>query len=164
MGRTESDPDDKFDGIGGFIPVIPRTGEAIFEFQRVMGDAMHDLDWPTPGTNALATPVHWHPFAFQMGVGVQVTRNDKAFMLKLNKDLYKLIDIAAQHGWGDYRASPIFQDSVAAAYSFNNHAIRRFCETIKDAVDPHGILAPGRGGIWPQRLASLRGSARRSFT
>jgi len=47
MGRNARDPDGKFEGIGGFIPVIPRTGEAVFEFQRVMGDAMMDLDWPT---------------------------------------------------------------------------------------------------------------------
>ncbi len=49
----------------------------------------------------------------------------------------------AQHGWGDYRAPPILQDAVAAQYDFNNHAMLRFHEAIKDAVDPNGILAPG---------------------
>ena len=38
--------------------------------------------------------------------------------------------------------------------SFGDHAYRRFCETIKDAVDPDGILAPGKQGIWP---AAMRG-------
>jgi 4-cresol dehydrogenase (hydroxylating) len=26
------------------------------------------------------------------------------------------------------------------------------CETIKDAVDPNGILSPGRYGVWPKHL------------
>ena len=38
------------------------------------------------------------------------------------------------------------------AYSFNNHALRRFCETLKDAIDPNGIIAAGREGIWPRHL------------
>jgi (+)-pinoresinol hydroxylase len=36
--------------------------------------------------------------------------------------------------------------------SFNNHALRRFHETIKDAVDPNGILSPGKCGIWPKGM------------
>jgi 4-cresol dehydrogenase (hydroxylating) len=160
MGRNPRDPTGKFEGIGGFIPVIPRSAEAVFEFQRVMGDAMKDLDWPGFGTSAIATPVSWHPFVFQMGIIPQITREDKAFMHKLNRDLFQLMDIAAQHGWGDYRANPLYQDTAAAGYSFGDHALRRFHETIKDAVDPNGILAPGRGGIWPKDLRHLRGHLR----
>jgi 4-cresol dehydrogenase (hydroxylating) len=162
MGRTR-DPSGKFEGIGGFIPVIPRTGEAVFEFQRVMGDAMRDLEWPSFGTSALATPVQWHSFAFQMGVGIQVTRDDSAYMKKLNRDLFRLMDIAAQHGWGDYRAAPLYQDTISSGYSFNNHILRQFHETIKDAVDPNGILAPGRGGVWPKHLRHMRNSMREQF-
>jgi 4-cresol dehydrogenase (hydroxylating) len=28
----------------------------------------------------------------------------------------------------------------------------RFHETLKDAVDPNGIISPGRYGIWPKHL------------
>jgi 4-cresol dehydrogenase (hydroxylating) len=31
-------------------------------------------------------------------------------------------------------------------------SLRRFHETLKDAVDPHGILSPGKSGIWPKHL------------
>ena len=62
----------------------------------------------------------------------------------------------AKLGYGDYRAPPILQDDVADQYSFNDHAYRRFCERIKDAVDPNGILSPGRHGIWPASMREVR--------
>lgn len=41
---------------------------------------------------------------------------------------------------------------VASLYDFNDHAYRRFVETLKDALDPKGILSPGKQGIWPKRF------------
>ena len=32
----------------------------------------------------------------------------------------------------------------------------RFFETIKDTLDPNGILAPGKSGIWPRRYREDR--------
>ena len=60
---------------------------------------------------------------------------------------------AAKQGYGEYRAHLDFMDLAAEQYSFNDHAYRRFVETIKDAVDPKGILSPGKQGFWP---ASMR--------
>lgn len=56
---------------------------------------------------------------------------------------------AGKLGYGEYRAHLDFMDLAAEQYSFGDHAYRRFVETIKDAVDPAGILSPGRHGIWP---------------
>jgi hypothetical protein len=36
----------------------------------------------------------------------------------------------------EYSTPPAFQDDVIATYSFNNHSLLRFHETIKDAIDP----------------------------
>jgi len=60
-----------------------------------------------------------------------------------------MIPEAAELGYGEYRAHIDFMDLAAEQYSFGDHAYRRFVERIKDAVDPNGILAPGRHGIWP---------------
>jgi 4-cresol dehydrogenase (hydroxylating) len=41
-------------------------------------------------------------------------------------------------------------------YDFNDHAMLRLNERVKDALDPNGILAPGKQGIWPKALRNLR--------
>ena len=79
---------------------------------------------------------------------------EKARARKLFADL---IDTAAAEGWGEYRTHLAFMDRVASTYDFNDRAALRFNETIKNAIDPKGIIAPGKQGIWPQRFAAQRG-------
>ena len=64
----------------------------------------------------------------------------------------RLIEVAAEHGWGEYRTHTTFMDDCAKAYSFNNNALLRLHERLKDAVDPNGIISAGRYGIWPRHL------------
>ena len=52
----------------------------------------------------------------------------------------------------EYRAPAVFQDAVSDTYGWNNNALRRFREQIKDAVDPNGIISAGRYGVWPKHL------------
>jgi (+)-pinoresinol hydroxylase len=126
----------------GFFPLIPRSGEAIFRAQQVFGDAFADLGLP-PFNSALSTPLVWTMFTYQMSFPMP---NENA---AAHRALLLLITVAAENGFGDYRAPPLHQDHVADTYSFGDHALRRFLEDIKQATDPNGILAPGRGGIWP---------------
>jgi 4-cresol dehydrogenase (hydroxylating) flavoprotein subunit len=67
-----------------------------------------------------------------------------------------LVVEAAKLGYGEYRAHLDFMDLAADQYSWNDHAYMRFCETIKDALDPQGILAPGKQGIWPKSMREGR--------
>ncbi|GAA4543995.1 FAD-binding oxidoreductase [Pseudonocardia xishanensis] len=65
-------------------------------------------------------------------------------------DLAKsLVRDLGELGYGEYRAHLDFMDLAQEQYGFGDHAYRRFVGAIKDAVDPKGILAPGRHGIWP---------------
>jgi 4-cresol dehydrogenase (hydroxylating) len=64
-----------------------------------------------------------------------------------------LIEDASAEGYCEYRTHLAFMDLVAQQFDFNDHALLRLQETIKDALDPNGILAPGKSGIWP---ASMR--------
>jgi 4-cresol dehydrogenase (hydroxylating) len=65
----------------------------------------------------------------------------------------RIIDRVGEHKWGTYRTSPAFQEQAVSKFSFNNNSLLRFQEKLKDSIDPNGIIAPGRYGIWP---ASMR--------
>ena len=41
-------------------------------------------------------------------------------------------------------------DQIANTYNFNDNAQMKLNEQIKNSMDPKGILAPGKNGIWPQ--------------
>ncbi|MFS8606586.1 MAG: FAD-binding oxidoreductase [Gammaproteobacteria bacterium] len=155
LGRTEELPDSWQQNHVGFFAVIPRSADAVFEAQRVFGDFLRERGVPTR-ISAISTPVNWYQFSFFFSAGFAsgggtrlATRESKA---RDAETLKALVAIAAEHGWAEYRAAPYFQDAIASAYSFNGGMLRRFNETLKDAIDPNGILAPGRGGIWPRHL------------
>ena len=147
--RSPANPEGQVVAHAGFFPIIPRSGEAIFRAQHVFGDAFEDLGLP-PFNSALTTPLVWAMFAYQM-VFPLPDNNEQ-----LHRALVHLINVGAENGFGDYRSPPFHQDHAQASYSFNDNALRRFHETLKDAIDPNGILAPGRGGIWPSRYADYR--------
>jgi 4-cresol dehydrogenase (hydroxylating) flavoprotein subunit len=62
-----------------------------------------------------------------------------------------MVHEAAAAGYGEYRTHLSFMDDIAATYGWNNHALMKLHQSIKDALDPKGILAPGKSGIWPAR-------------
>jgi (+)-pinoresinol hydroxylase len=134
-----------------FSPIIPRNADAVFEANRVFADAAREFDLPVL---RFSLPSAYWERAFIFIFGFPVT-TEVAINRKNRNAFYKLIEIAAQHGWGEYRTAPAFQDAVMNAYSFNNHALRRFHETIKDAIDPNGVISPGRYGIWPKHLRKI---------
>lgn len=68
------------------------------------------------------------------------------------KLMREMIAECAKKGFGEYRTHLLFADQIARTYSWGDQALLRLNETIKDALDPNGILAPGKNGIWPKRL------------
>jgi 4-cresol dehydrogenase (hydroxylating) len=68
-----------------------------------------------------------------------------------------LMSDARASGYGEYRVHLAQMDYAAAQYDFNHGALLRLSETLKDALDPDGILAPGKSGIWPSVWRGQRG-------
>jgi len=131
-----------------FSPIIPRTGEAVFEANRVFSEAAKEFGLPVL---AFSLPSTYWERSFIFIFGFPVTRDPETN--KKNRAAFKkLVQRAAEHGWGEYRTAPAYQDAIMNTYSYNNHALLRFHETLKDAVDPNGILSAGRYGIWPKHL------------
>ncbi|MCC7412845.1 MAG: FAD-binding oxidoreductase [Gammaproteobacteria bacterium] len=80
-----------------------------------------------------------------------VFRKDDAAELARVRDMFGLlITDLAEGGYGEYRTHLAYMDAVASTYDFNDHAMRRFQERLKNAIDPKGIIAPGKSGVWPR--------------
>lgn len=62
-----------------------------------------------------------------------------------------MVDDAARLGYGEYRTHVALFDQVAGTYGWNDKALMRLQERVKDALDPRGVLAPGKSGVWPER-------------
>jgi 4-cresol dehydrogenase (hydroxylating) len=144
---------DWWGGVGGhldFSPVTPMTGGDATTLYRMIGPvlARAGVDY---GPAFILTPrsiIHVCPMIFNTLDEVQVRGAFDAYA--------HLVRECARRGYGIYRAHLQFMDLVQEQYSFGGGVLQRFLEAIKDAVDPNGILAPGKQGIWP---AALRDSS-----
>jgi 4-cresol dehydrogenase (hydroxylating) len=162
IGRSEQDPNAWNETHIGLFSLIARSGEAVLQAQKDFADIAQRIGTPNLFPNALATPVNWYPFAFIMGNGFGMSMGETSPEGKKRAvaRLRQVLKENAARGYGDYRAPPMLQDDVADQYSFNDFVLRRFHETLKDAIDPNGVLSPGRGGVWPAAHRSLRGALR----
>ena len=150
LGRNAANPAPPGGHIG-FSPIIPRTGEAVLEYSRFYRENLAEVS--EGGALRFIGPVFMTNWERSMVAMIMFPiGRDKAMNARMRAAFRRWVDLAATRGWAEYRAPAVFQDIVADTYSFNNHALQRMRETIKDALDPHGILSPGRYGVWPKHL------------
>jgi 4-cresol dehydrogenase (hydroxylating) len=80
--------------------------------------------------------------------------NDEAQTRAVYASYEEMVVELTKAGYPLYRTNIHHMDLVADQFDFNDHALRRVNETLKDALDPNGILQAGKQGIWP---AAARG-------
>ncbi|MHA6969336.1 FAD-binding oxidoreductase (plasmid) [Glutamicibacter bergerei] len=132
----------------GFSPAIPLVGTDIREAVDFIGKLIAERAGVNVAGGLLI--INERTALYVIGLNYDVT--DAVQAKKAYDTVKMLVEEAGRRGYGEYRAHLDFMDLASDQYSFNDHAYRRFCETIKDAVDPNGILSPGRHGIWPKAL------------
>jgi 4-cresol dehydrogenase (hydroxylating) len=140
-------------GTGGhldFSPVAPLRGADVRALTQLIRPEIEraGLDfWP----GAVLTP---RSFVYVCPILFDAANESQA---RAAYDVYRrLVRLTAEAGYGLYRGHISFMDDIADTYDFGDHAMRRLQETIKDALDPDGILAPGKQGIWPRSMRKER--------
>jgi 4-cresol dehydrogenase (hydroxylating) len=135
----------------GFSPAAPLTSEDAIKLRDLLRGTLteYGLDY-----SAALIPVAARSF---INVILVVFDTEDERQTRAAFDACKeLVKTAAKLGYGEYRAHLDLMEICADAYDFNNHASRRLAESIKDTLDPNGILMPGKQGVWPKRLRNGR--------
>ena len=135
----------------GFSPVLPMTGEDAVRVRDIMRREMEST-----GLDYMAALI---PINARSMIHVTMVIFDTASVEQSERayeGCRRAVLAAAKEGYGEYRAHLDFMDLATEQYSFGDHVQRRFNETIKDALDPNGILSPGKQSIWPKRMREGR--------
>jgi 4-cresol dehydrogenase (hydroxylating) len=131
----------------GFSPVAPLTGHDALAVRDLLRGMIEDA-----GLDYMAGLIPINARSFIHVAMVIFDTKDEAQARAAYDVTQRLVREAAKQGYGEYRAHLDFMDLAADQYSWGDHAYRRFTETIKDALDPNGILSPGKQGIWPRAM------------
>jgi len=129
-----------------FAPMSPVDGKDALRQFHIMRDRLAEFDLDYCGEFLIGwRDMHHIIFLLFDGSNPDAKRRaHEAFAL--------MIEDAAADGYGEYRTHLNFMDQIAETYDWNDRALWRLHERIKDALDPDGILSPGKQGIWPKHL------------
>ncbi len=133
-----------------FSPILPPSKEHVLQQLKRSRDRFHEFDFDFYGSFTVND-------RFAVNINMLIyNRDDEAQVKRIRALFDALIADARQAGYGEYRTHLDWMDRVAATYDFNNNALLRLNEKVKDALDPNGILAPGKQGVWPGAYKGYR--------
>lgn len=134
----------------GFSPALPASGKLVMEqFHRTRARFKeYGVDYS--GTFYLAG-------RHVINVNLMLfNRDDEEMTTRVRQLFSQLVRDSAAAGYSEYRTHLSYMDEVADTFDFNDHALARLNGRFKDALDPNGIIAPGKSGVWPKTYRAAR--------
>ena len=129
-----------------FSPISPVTGDGALAQFHIMRDKCHAYGFDYIGEFL----VGWRDMHHVLMLVFE--RNNEQSKKAVRELFEALVNEASAAGYGEYRTHLDFMDQIAQTYDWNERALYRLNESIKDALDPQGILSPGKQGIWPAHM------------
>ncbi len=126
-----------------FAPMAPVNGATALKQYLLVKNRTNEYGFDYLGEYIVAWRDMYHIFV------PVFDRDDPQQRRRLYELLSLLVEEAAAAGYGEYRTHLDLMDQIAGTYSWNDNALLRFHQRLKDSLDPAGILAPGKSGIWP---------------
>jgi 4-cresol dehydrogenase (hydroxylating) len=134
----------------GYSPVLPAKGNlALDQFHRT--HALYEkygMDYHASFAFGERSITNVNQLLFD--------RDDATMMGRVDAMFRELVQDARTKNYGEYRTHIEYMDLVASTYDYGNGALRLLNEKVKDALDPNGIVAPGKSGIWPAAMRKAR--------
>lgn len=129
----------------GFSPLLPADGRLAYEQYQRARDSFHEVGLDYYGAFAIRdrSIININEILYN--------RDDRDMCEGVQQLFPRLIKEAAAHGYSEYRTHIDYMDAVVDTLDHNQHAMARLNHAVKDVLDPQGILAPGKQGIWPAR-------------
>ena len=129
----------------GYSPVLPPKGDlAMDQFKRTYAlYQKYGMDYHASFAMSERSLVNVNQLLYDKDNADMMGRVDAMFRA--------LVADASAHHYGEYRTHIDYMDLVANSYDFNDRALLRLNDKVKHALDPNGVVAPGKSGIWGAR-------------
>ena len=122
-----------------YSPVLPPSGRELYEWylgaKKITAE--HDLTFIAD----------FHVFDRYI-ISINLVMFHPAAKARLPDVQFALMEYSKGLGYLEYRTHVSFMDATAASQTFNDGAFGRFTTLLKDVIDPNGVFAPGKSGIW----------------
>ncbi len=131
----------------GFSPIVPATSDHVLgqlkRSRAIM--AKYDFDFYASFTINGRSANNINMLLYN--------RDDDKQVDNVRAMFNELIAVTQKAGYGEYRTHLGWMDKIAETFDFNQGAMAKLNQRIKDALDPNGIIAPGKQGVWPSTYA-----------
>ena len=129
----------------GYSPVLPPRGDlAMDQFKRTY--ALYQkfgMDYHASFAMSERSLVNVNQLLYD--------KDNEDMMGRVDAMFRALVADASAHQYGEYRTHIDYMDLVAESYDFNGSALLRLNNKVKAALDPNGVIAPGKSGIWGKK-------------